>query len=109
MASNRTLTNEQVRTAFVQLIGELRGGMAAALPEDAPEVAFAPGKEVEHLVWNIRRRWRLMFGEYGAVATSDLIGILRTLLYSMEAQAWDRGASRGYVDFLYHFSERVGW
>ncbi|MBY0526526.1 MAG: hypothetical protein K2R98_24235 [Gemmataceae bacterium] len=101
--SRRTLTNPQVEAAFIELIGRLRAGEPAALPDDAPDVAYAPGHETEYVVWNIRRHWRKMFEDYGPVKTEDLIGILRTLLYSMEAQARDRGKDRGYVDFLYHF------
>lgn len=107
--SNRTLTNAQVEAAFVELIKELRAGAPATLPTDAPEVAYASGNEVAYLKWNIRRHWGLLFEEVGPVAGSDLVGILRTLLYSIEAQAWARGAARGYVDFLYHFMQEMSF
>lgn len=101
--SRRQLTNPQVREALVQLIGHLREGKPPLLAEDAPAIAFSVGNEVEFLVWNIRSHWRSLFEEQGPVSTEDLVGILRTLLHSIEAQAWARGPSRGYVSFLDEF------
>jgi hypothetical protein len=105
--SHRTLTNAQVRDALVKLIEHLRAGHPALLSEDAPDVPFAPGNEVEYLVWNIRRHWRLLMAAQGPVAVTDLIGILRTLLNSIEAHAWNTGIDRGYVVFLYDFMQRM--
>src|SRR5262249_19283838 len=42
------------------------------------------------------------------VATEDLVGILRTLLNSIEAHGWNTGAGRGYVSFLVGVMERGG-
>ena len=84
----------------------LRGGQPGPLSEEEPEVLLAPGKEVEYLIWNIRRHWRILFDTEGPVATDDLIGILRTLLGSIEAHGWNTGAGRGYVSFLVGFIER---
>jgi hypothetical protein len=104
--SNRTLKNEQVRTVFITLIKSLRTGEPALLPEDAPVVSYAPGNEVDYLIWNIRRHWRLLVAKVGPVSPDDLIGILRTLLYSIEAHAWNTGSHRGYVAFLEGFLEQ---
>ena len=41
--------------------------------------------------------------EAGPVDPKDLVGILRTLLHSIEAHAWHRGPERGYVSFLQEF------
>jgi hypothetical protein len=104
--SRRGLTDAQVRAALVNLIEHLRAGQPPLLPEDAPEVLFAPGNEVPYLVWNIRRHWCSLFEEQSAVPVADLIGILRTLLHSIEAHAWNTGADRGYVAFLYDFMQQ---
>ncbi len=100
------LTNDRVKTAFVQLIEQLRGGQPGPLAEGEPEVDFAAGKEVEFLIWNIRRHWRVLVEARGPVATGDLVGILRTLLNSIEAHGWNTGPARGYVSFLVGFMER---
>src|SRR4051812_3582066 len=107
LLSERRLTNDQVQTAFLRLIDRLRKGQPTLLTEDEPEIAFAPGAEVDFLVWNIRRHWGTLFQAFGPVSTADLIGILRTLLYSIKAQAWHSGASLGYVHFLYGFFRRI--
>jgi len=109
MLSGRRLTNDQTKQALVQLINQLRSGVSPVLPEGEPEVPFAPGQEVEFLVRNIRRHWRKLLNEQGPVSTSDLIGILRTLLHSIEARAWHTGRNRGYVDFLVSFMRSADW
>lgn len=101
--SRRQLTNEQVHAALIQLIKYLRRGQPILLPEGTPDLVYSPDKAVEYIMWNIRRHWGELFTDVGPVARDDLDGILRTLLFSMEAQAWDRPG--GYVDFLYHFMQ----
>jgi hypothetical protein len=54
-------------------------------------------------VWNIRRRWGIAFEQSGPVGSDDLIGILRTLLYSIIAREWHTGPDLGYVAFLAKF------
>lgn len=99
--SDRTLTNQKVNAALVKLIQYLRRGQPILLEADAPAVEYSAENAVEYLTWNMRRHWGELFHKHGPVAREHLDGILRTLLYSMEAQAWARPG--GYVDFLYHF------
>jgi hypothetical protein len=106
--SDKKLTNEQVRAALTRLIEELRAGTPPLLPEGTPEMFFTPGKEVEFLVWNIRTFWRSLFEREGFVAADDLVGILRTLLYSIEAHEWNTGPNLGYVAFLDEFLSNRG-
>lgn len=103
--SGERLTNDQVHEALVELIGLLRHGISPVLTEDDAEVPFEQGREVDYLIWNIRRHWGILFERHGSTARSDLVGILRTLLYSLKAHAWNTGASRGYVAFLLTFLE----
>jgi hypothetical protein len=106
--SNRQLTNKQVEAAFIELIHQLRDGLSPVPGPDESPVAFAPGNEVAFLKWNIRRRWQEFFEENGKVDAKDLVGILRTLLHSIEAQAWAHGSQLGYVYFLEGFMSRAG-
>src|SRR5205807_2364747 len=106
IASRRHLANDQVQSALLHLIRHLHADQPAVLGEQDPEVPFEPGREVEFLVWNIRRRWGLLFREAPPAATQDLIGILRTLLHSIQAHAWNTGSQRGYVEFLDGFMAR---
>jgi hypothetical protein len=104
--SNSTLTNKQVKAALVAIIEHIRAGKQAILIEDEPIVLYAPGAEVEYLVWNIRCNWRLLVEDVGPVHKDDFVGILRTLLHSLLAHAWRTGEQRGYVAFIEDFLDR---
>jgi hypothetical protein len=104
--SKGMLTNDDVEDAFVHLIEHIRAGNPALLPEDAPEALYEPGAEVEYLVGAIRHYWRCLIEKTGPVRKDDLIGILRTLLNSVEAHAWNTGEDRGYVEFIKGHMER---
>jgi hypothetical protein len=105
MLAAGSLTNDTVRDALVRLVRDLRGGGPATLQDGELDVSFDLGQVTDFLVWNTRRNWTLLFGEAGPVATDDLIGILRTLLYSIQAHAWNTGSQRGYLAFLKSFIE----
>src|SRR5579871_4774029 len=45
LASNRTLTNEQVGQALVRLVQKLRNGESGALPDGSTKLDFAAGQE----------------------------------------------------------------
>ncbi|HEV3385355.1 MAG TPA: hypothetical protein VG097_11120 [Gemmata sp.] len=104
--SNSTLTNKQVKAALVAIIEHIREGNQAILPEDAPVISFTAGTEVEYLFWNIRYHWRLLVADVGPVHKEDFVGILRTLLCSLQAHAWKTGEQRGYVAFIEDFLDR---
>jgi hypothetical protein len=106
--SRRRLTNDQVKAALVRLIRHLRADNPPRLGEADPEVPYTTGNEIEFVVWNIRRHWAIASDEHGIVSVNDLVGILRTLLYSIEAHAWNTGPSRGYVAFLEDFMQQGG-
>jgi hypothetical protein len=105
IASNRTLTNEQVGQALIRLVRELRKGEPGPSPDSTMKMDFAAGREVDYVIWNIRRHWRMLFQDIDPVSASDLIGILRTLLHSLELRVWLTGSSHGYVAFLEEFMQ----
>jgi hypothetical protein len=95
-----------VREAFETLVRQLRSGVPGPLSEGESQMVYASGNEVEFLIWNIRSHWRKLVEQQGPVDKEDFIGILRTLLYSIEAHAWDRGQQQGYIAFLKDFMQR---
>ena len=101
--SGRRLTNDHVKTALTRLVQRLRRGELATLPADSPEMPFSPDQICEYLIWNIRRYWTDLVARHGTVRGDDFVGILRTLLHSIEAQAWRTGPDLGYVAFLEEF------
>jgi hypothetical protein len=104
----RQLTNDEVEKAFVDLVLALRRGLAPALSPEEAEPELVVGQASANVVWNIRRHWTEYFASFGNVAVADLIGILRTLLFSIEAHQANTGRRRGYVAFLQGFLEERG-
>src|SRR5439155_13834938 len=81
-------------------------GLSPVLAAD--EMGQPPAQPVEALMWLIRRSWTLFFEKQGPVAVEDLVGILRTLLHSIKAQAWRWGPKLGYVQFIKGFMAKMG-
>lgn len=102
MGLDDRLTNAEVETAFKELVVHLRRGDSPFLTEEEKHVP-PPSGNVDYVIWNIRWHWGFLAEEFGPIAAADLIGILRTLLYSMKAQAWAHGSDRGYLYFLKGF------
>lgn len=94
------LTNPQARETFERLV--------RPLPDGETQMIYASGNEVEFLTWNIRLKWREYEQKHRTVAKEDYIGILRTLLFSMQAHAADRGPQQGYLAFLKEFMRNAG-
>ena len=101
--SKRALTNAQVRRALDLLIDHLRRGGPPGIGDGEPTVPYSASNAAECVFDNIRRSWRRMFDEGRVVGATDLIGIARTLLYSIEAHGHNTGQARGYVAFLEGF------
>ena len=101
--SGRRLTNDHVKTALTRLAQQLRRGKLATLPADLPEMPFSLDQICEYVIWNIRRFWTDLVARHGTVRGDDFVGILRTLLHSIEARAWHTGPDLGYVAFLEDF------
>ena len=99
--SKRSLTDKQVRSALVTLIRHLRDGGPASLGDGEPAVPFSAERASECVFYHVRKSWRQLADNGQGVAASDLIGIARTLLYSLEAHgALSPG---GYVRFIEGF------
>ncbi len=107
LESKRALTNAQVGRALELLIDHLRRGGPPAIGNEEAAVPYSTGNAAECVFHNIRRSWRQMIDEGRAVAAADLIGIARTLLYSIEAHGSKTGQARGYVAFLEDFLRPV--
>jgi hypothetical protein len=101
------LTNEHVRAVYVGLIEELRAGRPALLTEDDPDVEYVPGREIPYLAWMVRAHWTEFVFVHGPVAVEDWIGILRTLLHSLELHNSNTGSAWGYVAYLERFMRQV--
>jgi len=107
MMTGRRLTDRQVRAALEKLILQMRGG---SLPE-CPETLAAPnaqGDAVDLVIWNVRRNWADLYSNEPPPPRDDLIGVLRTILGSVELRGSADPASRRYLEFLAGFLPRAG-
>ena len=105
--SDRSLTDNDVKTALIEMIGRLRKGPLPALEDMSEEEKQAFGKN-HFLIWNILARWQSHFEKHGPVAKDALIGVLRTILGSVETHRSNSQSAKGYLDFLEGFLSRIG-
>jgi hypothetical protein len=105
--TGRTMTDHTVRGALESLVMQMRG---PGLPpyEHEHEVAYEPGKEQELIVWAIRHNWHHLFEEEAHPGTDALVGILRTLLNSLDTFGTPSKQSRGYLNFIEGFLKKGG-
>ncbi len=81
--TDRKLTDSTVVTALETLIKQLRAGTLPAI-SDTDEVEYNLDEEQDLVVGNIRRNWERHFEEEWQPPKDKLIGILRTILGSIE-------------------------
>lgn len=105
--SGRTLTDDAVEAALVGLIALLRAGASPALP---PADALTLDRDhLEELVVEcIRNRWHFLEERGELPARDDLIGILRTILSSLETWRSQNLHSQSYLRFLDGFMKDLG-
>ncbi len=105
--SGRTITDHTVRGALESMVMQMRG---PGLPhfEHECEATVEPGKEHELVVWAIRHNWHHLFEEEPHPGTDALIGILRTLLNSLDTFGTPSKQSRGYLNFVEGFLKKGG-
>lgn len=105
--SHRELTDQQVKAALTQLIGDLRRhGYQPA--EHQEMVTVEPETYVDLVIWSIRRNWDDLFHEQSRHSNTELVGILRTILGSVETWATPSPDSRGYLNYIEGFLAQGG-
>jgi hypothetical protein len=104
--SRRQITDADVTAALEELIIELR----RETPPDAPgEADQAPGGGRDLIMWNIRQHWQILEEEEaGRWGKESRVGVLRTLLGSIETWSAPGAQSRGYLHFLEGFLKKTG-
>ena len=104
--TKRDLTDHEVRTALVNLILQIRHGMYA--PDGPPETNGPLEGHVGLLIWSIAGQWRYYFKDAPYPGRDNMIGVLRTILGSIETWGSVNPASRGYLEYLEGFLQKVG-
>lgn len=100
--TGRQLLDQTVASALESLIRKIRTG---TLPpyEDASEVHYDAGHEDEFVIENIRRNWSSHFANEWKPPRDKLIGVLRTILGSIEKMRAPGPRSQSYMRHIEGF------
>jgi hypothetical protein len=105
--SRRRLTDHHVRRALSALALGIRQGTLPAQPPGAD--SDAAGGTLEDLVmWSIRGHWRDYVREHGDPREDMFVGVLRSVLASVETWGSIAPNSRGYLKYIEGFLKEVG-
>jgi hypothetical protein len=105
--AGRRLTDAHVREAMEGLVRTMKSQVLPPLPE-GQQLEYEKGREAELVALMIRQGWEDCFARYDHPGQEALIGILRTLLSSVETFTTPAPGSRGYLSFLEGFLRRAG-
>lgn len=104
--SERSLTDRDIRAALEQLVLDMR--QSPLPPQDDSNRFSDTGSPTDLIVWNIRRNWKDLYEESPHPGRENLIGVLRTLLDSINTWSTPSPASRGYLHFVEGFLKKSG-
>ena len=96
------LVDRTVASALEALIRQLHTGSLPPLPE-TDEIHFEVGREEDLLIDNIRRNWAKHFATEWQPPKDKLIGILRTILGSLETMKSPGSQSQSYLKHISGF------
>lgn len=100
--SDRKLLDQTVVDALEKLIGLMRAGPLPPLP-DTGEIRYEVGREEDLVIENIRRSWANHFATERRPPRDDLIGVLRTILGSIQKVKAPGPLSQSYMHHIAGF------
>ncbi len=108
---DRDLTDDEVEASLERLILRLRQRALPILGEAEQSAEAGDNddeKSMDMIHWNIRRHWQDLAGRGTLPGRDDLIGVLRTILHSLEIWRAQKLHARGYLHFLEGFMKDTG-
>lgn len=102
LISQRKLTDAIVESALQQLILQLRHGRLTPL-EELKQFQYEVGQEEMLILHSIRFHWHQLSLDAALPGRDSLVGVLRSILGSVETWTTARTASRGYLEYLEDF------
>ncbi len=106
--TDRRILDQTVISALERFIGQMRAGALPPLPETT-EIHYAVGREEDLLIENIRRSWSAHFATEWQPPKDDLIGVLRTILGSIEKVKAPGPRSQSYLRHIAGFlTKQIG-
>ena len=100
--TDRKLLDQTVVTSLEKLIMRLRAGTLPPFTDDN-EIQYEVGQEEDLVIENIRRRWELYFEDEWRPPKDKLIGVLRTILGSIEKVRSPGPRSQSYMRHIAGF------
>jgi hypothetical protein len=106
--TERRIFDQTVVSAVERLVRQMRAGSLPPLPEPN-EVRYQVGLEEDLLIENIRRSWAAHFANEWRPPRDDLIGVLRTILGSIEKVRAPGPRSQHYLRHIAEFlTKKIG-
>lgn len=106
-ASGRRLTDPMVESALEELIHQLRHG-PLELGGRTEASDYQAGQEQELILESIRLNWQHLAARNALPGRDSLVGVLRSVLGSIETWKTPAATSRGYLEYLEDFLAQVG-
>ncbi len=107
LLAGREITDHDVRSALREAILQIRRGRLLDFEDVDGEIPF-DGNTEESIIWNIRRQWGDLFHTLPNPGRDNLIGVLRTILGSIDVWGSIHPQSRGYLDYIEEFVQKTG-
>ncbi len=106
--SDGELTDHHVRGGLEKMVMQMRG---EGLPpfEHSCQGEHVAGQEEELVIWGVRHTWHHYFEAHPHPGGDNLIGVLRTILNSIETWSTPGKQSRGYLTYLRGFLRKAGY
>ncbi len=105
--TGRRLTDHDVRAALEEFVVRIRDGMPPLSAESSESGEVIQGQN-NLVIWSIRRNWQLLLETQPGPGRDKLVGVLRTILGSVEVRESYSRTSRGYLDFIEGFLAKAG-
>lgn len=105
--SANALTDDDVEAAISQLVIRMREGSLPPLSE-TNELTVNAGNVNDLVITNIRRNWRILEAKGTLPGRDDLIGILRTILNSIDFWRSKSMHPQGYLRYIEGFMQKMG-
>jgi len=103
---DRALTDDDVHRAIESLVIQLRGSLPPYPSEE--EAGELPDDNHGVVIASIRRNWLDLLEDGRGPSRDDLIGVLRTILSSIEFRRLPEKGSRAYLVYLEGFLAKMG-
>ena len=107
LMTGRSMSDQTAIAGIKRLVLAMRGDELPTLPE-TPSNSYDAGREADLVMENIRRNWAKHFATAWQPSDEDLIGILRTILGSIDHWRTPGPGSIGYLHYIAGFLKQAG-